>query len=156
MNKLNYDDFIKSKLKISPEEIEKQLNHTKINLSKLQASFDQIEESFDCLSCAQCCKQISPILYPEDFEPIAKHFPKENIFDTLIEIDQEGDFVFRSQPCPLLETCNGKCKIYENKPMSCSDFPHLYNVSEYFDYDALIQNISICPIVYFTSVDYLA
>lgn len=107
-------------------------------------------EKIDCLSCAACCKNYSPRFKTPDVKRISKHLGmKESDFiDTYLKVDEEGDFVVKSTPCPFLGTDNF-CSIYEVRPSDCVRFP-------YTDEDVLIKrqkltlkNASFCPIVYY-------
>lgn len=119
-------------------------------LKLLPALHQEAFEKIDCLSCANCCKNYSPRFKTPDIKRIAKHLKlKEGDFiETYLRIDEEGDFVVKSLPCPFLGTDN-YCTIYENRPSDCHRFP-------YTDEDVLLkrQNITLknstfCPIVYF-------
>ena len=73
---------------------------------------------------------------------------KESAFiDTYLTVDNEGDFVVKSTPCPFLGSDNF-CSIYDVRPSDCARFP-------YTDEDVLIKrqqltlkNASFCPIVF--------
>ncbi|CAN5868802.1 YkgJ family cysteine cluster protein [soil metagenome] len=111
------------------------------------------EEAFskvDCLDCAACCKNYSPRFKTPDLKKIAKHLKlKEGDFiDRYLVIDNEGDYVVKSKPCPFLSV-NNFCSIYEVRPSDCARFP-------YTDEDVLIKrpaitlkNATFCPITYF-------
>jgi len=67
---------------------------------------------------------------------------------TYLRLDEDGDYVVRSTPCPFLGQDN-YCSIYEVRPSDCERFP-------YTDEDVLIKrpaitqkNTTFCPIVYF-------
>lgn len=74
---------------------------------------------------------------------------KEGTFiDAYLRIDEEGDYVLKSLPCPFLGSDN-RCTIYEVRPSDCSRFP-------YTDEDVLLKrphltlkNASFCPITYY-------
>lgn len=57
------------------------------------------EKAFDhinCLSCANCCKSISPIVTDKDIQRIAKHLrlrPAQFV-DQYLLLDEEHDYVF--------------------------------------------------------------
>lgn len=107
-------------------------------------------EKIDCLQCAACCKNYSPRFKTPDVKRISKHLGmKESVFiDTYLLVDNEGDFVVKSTPCPFLGTDNF-CSIYEVRPSDCARFP-------YTDEDVLIKrqqltlkNATFCPITFF-------
>ena len=106
-------------------------------------------EKVDCLQCANCCKNYSPRFKTPDIKRIARHLKmKEGVFiETYLKLDEEGDYVVRSTPCPFLGE-NNFCSIYEERPSDCRRFP-------YTDEDVLlkrpkltVKNASFCPIVY--------
>jgi len=103
----------------------------------------------DCMQCANCCKKYSPRFKMPDIKRIAKHLNmKEGDFiETYLTLDEEGDYVVRSLPCPFLGEDNF-CNIYEVRPSDCVRFP-------YTDEDVILKrpqltlkNSSFCPIVY--------
>ena len=114
---------------------------------------DLHEEAFtriDCLKCANCCKNYSPRFKNTDIRRIAKHLQmKEGEFiEKYLHMDEEGDYVTKSAPCPFLGNDN-YCSIYEVRPSDCERFP-------YTDEDILLKrpnitqkNSTFCPIVYF-------
>jgi Fe-S-cluster containining protein len=114
---------------------------------------DLHEEAFakiDCLQCANCCKNYSPRFKTPDVKRIAKHLRmKESVFiDTYLKVDDEGDFVVKSTPCPFLGADN-YCSIYDQRPSDCHRFP-------YTDEDVFIKrqtltlkNSTFCPITYY-------
>lgn len=119
----------------------------------LKALPDLHNEAFskiDCLQCAACCKNYSPRFKTTDIKRISKHLKlKESVFiDTYLNLDNEGDYVVKSSPCPFLGSDNF-CSIYEQRPSDCHRFP-------YTDEDVLLKrpaitlkNATFCPAVYF-------
>jgi Fe-S-cluster containining protein len=114
---------------------------------------DLHEEAFrriDCLQCANCCKNYSPRFKMPDIKRIARHLnlKERDFIDRYLRIDEEGDYVVKSTPCPFLGADN-YCSIYEVRPSDCERFP-------YTDEDILVKrpaitqkNSTFCPIVYF-------
>jgi Fe-S-cluster containining protein len=104
----------------------------------------------DCLQCANCCKNFSPRFKTTDVKRIAKHLRmKESVFiDTYLQVDEDGDFVVKTRPCPFLGADNF-CSIYDERPSDCRRFP-------YTDEDVIIKrqkltlkNSTFCPITYY-------
>lgn len=119
-------------------------------LLKLPELHKEAFEKIDCLQCANCCRNYSPRFKTPDIKRIAKHLRmKESIFiATYLRLDEDGDYVARSIPCPFLGSDN-YCSIYDNRPSDCIRFP-------YTDEDVLLKrkhitlkNSSFCPIVYY-------
>ncbi len=114
---------------------------------------DLHEEAFkkiDCLKCANCCKKYSPRFKTPDIKRISKLLKmKEGDFiETYLKVDEDGDYVANSTPCPFLGNDNF-CSIYDNRPSDCHRFP-------YTDEDVILKrqpltlkNSSFCPIVYY-------
>ncbi|MDP4151404.1 MAG: YkgJ family cysteine cluster protein [Bacteroidota bacterium] len=119
-------------------------------LKQLPSLHEEAFEKIDCLTCANCCKQFSPRFKTPDIKRISKHLRmKEGEFiERYLRLDEDGDYVTRSTPCPFLAEDN-RCGIYETRPSDCHRFP-------YTDEDVLLKrpaitlkNSSFCPIVYF-------
>ncbi len=119
-------------------------------LKQLPALHEKAFEEIDCLKCSNCCRNYSPRFKTPDIKRISKHLKmKESDFiETYLRLDEEGDYVVRSTPCPFLGADNF-CSIYVERPSDCVRFP-------YTDEDVFIKrpqitlkNSSFCPIVYF-------
>ncbi|GAA4324219.1 YkgJ family cysteine cluster protein [Flaviaesturariibacter amylovorans] len=118
-------------------------------LRRLPALHEEAFAANDCLQCAACCKNYSPRFKTPDVKRISKHLRmKESVFiDTYLHVDNEGDFVVKSSPCPFLGADNC-CSIYDVRPSDCARFP-------YTDEDVLLKrpqltlkNATFCPIVF--------
>jgi Fe-S-cluster containining protein len=148
-------DLLKNWEKKSAErqKLYKQFLHRTDKNKVLNRLPDLHEEAFakiDCLSCANCCKNYSPRFKTTDVKRIAKFLNlRESVFiDTYLTVDEDGDFVAKSKPCPFLEPDN-RCAIYEERPSDCRRFP-------YTDEDVIVKrqaltlkNSTFCPITYF-------
>lgn len=109
---------------------------------------DEVFEEIDCLSCANCCKTTSPAIHDRDVDRLAKHLkvkPSKLIKDYL-ELDNDGDYVFRLAPCPFLGTDN-YCSVYEARPLACREYPHTNRKRFYQVLDLSVKNTEICPAV---------
>jgi Fe-S-cluster containining protein len=105
-------------------------------------------EKIDCLSCANCCKTTSPIITQTDIERIAKRLRIKAIefINRYLMLDEDGDFVFRSAPCPMLGNDN-YCSIYSDRPTACRTYPHT-DRKKFQQLSAITyQNSFICPAV---------
>jgi uncharacterized protein len=111
------------------------------------------EEAFtkiDCLQCANCCKNYSPRFKTPDIKRISRllGLRESDFIDRYLIVDDEGDYVVNTKPCPFLGADN-MCSIYEERPSDCRRFP-------YTDEDVIIKrkeltlkNSSFCPITYY-------
>ena len=106
-------------------------------------------EKFDCLACANCCRTISPIITYNDVERIAKalRLKPSVVVEKYLEVDSDGDYVFRSAPCPFILTDN-YCSIYDSRPKACREYPHTDRKRMHQIFSITQKNISICPIVF--------
>lgn len=119
-------------------------------LKKLPQLHDEAFEKVDCLQCAACCKNYSPRFKTPDVKRISKHLGmKEGAFiETYLNVDDEGDFVVRSTPCPFLGVDNF-CTIYDVRPSDCVRFPYT-NEDVFIKRQKLtLKNVSFCPIVFY-------
>ena len=117
-------------------------------LPLLPGLHEEAFEKIDCLQCANCCKNYSPRFKTPDIKRIARHLRmKESEFiDTYLRLDEDGDYVVKTTPCPFLGQDN-YCSIYDVRPSDCERFP-------YTDEDVFIKrthitlkNAEFCPIV---------
>ncbi|MEP6712539.1 MAG: YkgJ family cysteine cluster protein [Ferruginibacter sp.] len=114
---------------------------------------DLHEEAFsniNCLNCAACCKNYSPRFKTPDIKRIAKHLKlKEGDFiEKYLVLDNEGDYVVNTKPCPFLGSDN-YCSIYKERPSDCSRFPYTNEDVILKRQSHTLKNSTFCPIVYF-------
>lgn len=109
---------------------------------------DDAFEHTDCLACANCCKTTSPIFYERDINRAAARLKTTpgRFIDTYLRIDEEGDYVFRSAPCPFLQADN-RCAIYESRPAACREYPHTNRKRMHQVLDLTFRNTLVCPAV---------
>jgi len=119
-------------------------------LKQLPGLHEEAFSKIDCLQCANCCKKYSPRFKTPDIKRVSKHLKmrESDFIETYLKVDEEGDFVVRSTPCPFLGPDNF-CSIYEQRPSDCRRFP-------YTDEDVFIKrpqltlkNSTFCPITYY-------
>lgn len=119
-------------------------------LEQLPDLHEEAFEKVDCLQCGNCCKSFSPRFKTPDIKRIARHLQlrESDFIERYLRLDEDGDYVVRSTPCPFLGADN-YCSIYEVRPSDCQRFP-------YTDEDVLVKrpaltlkNSTFCPIVYF-------
>ena len=119
-------------------------------IRELPALHEDAFEKVDCLTCANCCKNYSPRFKTPDIKRISKVLSlKESVFiETYLKIDEEGDYVLKTKPCPFLGADN-YCSIYDDRPSDCRRFP-------YTDEDVFVKrpqltlkNTGFCPAAYY-------
>ena len=119
-------------------------------LKKIPDLHEEAFSKINCLECANCCKNYSPRFKTPDIKRISKHMGmKESAFiETYLRLDEDGDYVVKSSPCPFLGSDN-YCGIYDVRPSDCARYP-------YTDEDVLLKrpqltlkNSTVCPAVYY-------
>ena len=111
----------------------------------------EIWAEVDCLSCANCCKTMTPTFTPADLKRISAHFGQTvDEFKTKWlrkERKADGDWMNKKEPCQFLNLKDNKCSIYEIRPADCAGFPHLTkSMKDYVHVHK--QNIEYCPATY--------
>ena len=120
--------------------LQKQKEHRKVltnlkkkppkNLDKIaQEIHDEVFQEIDCTACANCCKKL-PAFEAE-----------------FLQVDEDGDKVFKSMPCPFLGGDN-LCSIYDVRPKACREFPHTDRKKIYQINHLTIKNTLTCPAAY--------
>jgi Fe-S-cluster containining protein len=142
--------------------VEKNKRRLRLVLSKVEkkapVQLDQLAEKIDkevwqevnCLSCANCCKVMTPTFTVQDIKRISAHLgqtPKEFKDQWLVK-DKNQDWTNKINPCQFLDLKTNMCIIYEIRPTDCSGFPHLAK-KKMLDYIHVHkQNIEYCPATY--------
>lgn len=137
-NKKKYTAFLrglKKKKKLPLEYLFKEAHQT---------AFKQI----NCLDCAMCCTGLGPRITNRDISGLSRRERlKPAIFiKQFLRIDEDGDYVFKTMPCPFLGQDN-YCSIYEDKPEACSNYPHMNHGRQSGRIDSHIENLLYCPAV---------
>jgi len=111
-----------------------------------EAAFSKI----DCLQCANCCKNYSPRFKTPDIKRISKHLKmrESDFIESYLKVDEDGDFVVRSTPCPFLGEDNF-CGIYEQRPSDCQRFPYTDEDVFFKRQQLTLKNSTFCPITYY-------
>ena len=117
------------------------------NIDKLTPLIDaEVWKEVDCLSCANCCKKMTPTFTDKDIKRISAHFNQTPVeFQKKWLKKQDGDWVNVLQPCQFLDLKTNMCGIYDIRPVDCSGFPHIAKrkFTEYAHVHK--QNIDYCP-----------
>jgi uncharacterized protein len=108
-------------------------------------------QEIDCLSCANCCKTMSPTFTPKDIRRISAHLGMTPLTfkDKYLYLDKrDKDWMNVKQPCQFLDLTTNKCSIYEVRPADCAGFPH-HTKRKMVDYMHVYkQNVEYCPATY--------
>jgi Fe-S-cluster containining protein len=107
----------------------------------------EVWQEIDCLSCANCCKTMTPTFTNADMKRIAAHFGEsvdEFKAKWLYKQRNTGDWLNKVEPCQFLNLKDNKCSIYAVRPADCAGFPHLpKRMVDYMHVHK--QNIEYCP-----------
>ena len=128
-------------------------NKNKKKLEKMDLEVHKLHNIYtsqiDCLSCAACCKELGPAIYDKDIERIAKalRMKPSEVVEQYLRIDEDGDYVFQTMPCPFLMPDN-YCMIYESRPKACREYPHTDRKKFSQIFKLTIKNSATCPIAY--------
>ena len=129
--------FLTKLEKQAPRGLDKQI----ISLEK------EVWKETDCLSCANCCKTMTPTFTPADMKRISAHLGMtEEDFKKkwLYKERSSGDWMNKKEPCQFLDTKTNMCNIYEVRPADCAGFPHLQKKLKDFIHIHK-QNVEYCP-----------
>jgi len=116
---------------------------------RIHSHHEEIVERTDCLTCANCCRSLGPRITDKDVDRISKMLKMKasELINKYLRIDEDGDMVFQSMPCPFLGNDN-YCAIYESRPKACREYPHTDRKRFYQIYNLSIKNAYTCPIVF--------
>jgi Fe-S-cluster containining protein len=118
-----------------------------VEMPELVAKTDaSVWRDIDCMTCANCCKTMTPTFTPTDIKRISAHLgmaTREFKDKWLLKEEDTGDWVNKKQPCQFLK--NNMCSIYEVRPRDCAEFPH-HNKKPFDLYnDTFTNNLVHCP-----------
>ncbi len=109
-----------------------------------------VSSQIDCTKCANCCKQIRPILDNDDISKFAAglEMPVPEFTEKYLRLreDDAAKQVFKQLPCPFLK--DDLCSNYEGRPKNCRSYPHLHKEGFRSRLMGVIGNYAICPIVF--------
>lgn len=115
---------------------------------------EEIESQIDCRACASCCKVAETDVTARDIERLARYFgitPAEFVarYTTSSAFEKEETILRRQESgCIFLE--GNDCSIYEARPDTCRNFPHLVRGAGSFESRMwqMVDRATYCPIVY--------
>lgn len=121
-------------------------------LQALTAKLEKdVWKQVDCLSCANCCKTMTPTFTDADIKRISAHFGQttDEFRKKWLRKEKsgDGDWLNKKQPCQFLDLGNNKCSIYHIRPADCAGFPHLPKKLKGYAH-VHKQNIEYCPATY--------
>ena len=113
---------------------------------------DKVSADIDCTSCGQCCRQLQPLLTPQDEQRLAARLAMttEQLEQKYLEYeDSEGEagWQIKKVPCPFLKS--NKCSVYDDRPQNCRDYPYLHKPDFSYRTLAMLGRAFTCPIVFY-------
>lgn len=115
----------------------------------VHAIHDEVFEKTNCLECGNCCRTIGPRISEADIKRMAKanRLKAAEFIAQYIRVDEDGDYVFKTMPCPFLAEDNF-CMIYENRPKACREYPHTDRKNFFQLKQLTLINSKSCPAVF--------
>ena len=115
---------------------------------QVQKIHHEVFAETDCLTCAQCCKKITPILNRHDIIRLAKAVRMRlvDFTEKYLILENDNSYAFKSIPCPFLSFDN-QCDVYNDRPTACREYPHTDRRRFHQLIDLSIKNAEICPAV---------
>lgn len=110
---------------------------------------EEVFNHINCLECANCCRSLGPRLIQKDIDRISKNLnlTPDEFIEKHLRIDEDGDYVFRSMPCPFLAADN-YCMVYDVRPKACATYPHTHQRKIHHILDLTLKNSQTCPAVH--------
>ncbi|MBI9035383.1 MAG: YkgJ family cysteine cluster protein [Bacteroidales bacterium] len=132
---LRFRSFLKGQIGRKVDKIVHKLN--KIYFKKI-----------DCTKCGNCCADLSPNIHDDEIQAVCNkvELPVASFLRDFTEMDDIGDRHLQSRPCSFL--MQKQCIIYEVRPQTCRDFPHLHKSGFISNYYGVMVVYSVCPIVF--------
>ena len=117
---------------------------------QFHAMHEEVFAETDCLKCARCCRATGPLLTKQDIGRISKKqgMKPADFEKQYLRVDEDGDWVMKSLPCPFLELNTNKCTIYEYAPKACRQYPHTDHANMKSILGLTETNVRHCPAVF--------
>jgi Fe-S-cluster containining protein len=120
---------------------------------KLKRIAEQIEDQIDCTQCANCCRVATTKITDRDAERLSKFLGMriaDFLRDYTVRSDEEGLVLKRDDDSGCVFLSGNLCSVYEARPTTCENFPHLVKgagsfVSRMWE---MPDRATYCPIVY--------
>ena len=111
--------------------------------------YRKISSEIDCKQCANCCREIQPVLNEEDVRLFSEGLGlsvDKFTAQYLAPVKNSSELRFNKKPCPFLK--ENLCGNYEHRPEDCRSYPHLHKDRFVSRLMGMFWNCSVCPIVF--------
>ena len=121
---------------------------------RLKIIAQKVEDQIDCLKCANCCRTATARLVDRDNDKVAKAAGMKRdrfLKECTVMSKDEGRILRRTEAgCVFLN--GNECLVYDGRPASCQDFPHLVRGPGSLMHRmwAMPDRATYCPITYNT------
>ena len=114
---------------------------------------EEIEEKVDCRACANCCKVAETDITKRDSARISRAMgmsEKEFISQYTTASAFDDEMILRRTETGCVFLNGNDCTIYEDRPDTCRNFPHLVRGAGSIESRMwqMIDRATYCPIVY--------
>jgi Fe-S-cluster containining protein len=111
-----------------------------------------IEDQIDCTACANCCRVATVRLTTRDIENMSKamRISQSRFKEEYTTTSEDEGVILKRTPSGCVFLNGNLCSVYENRPATCDDFPHVVRgngsiVSRMWEFT---DRAVYCPIVY--------
>jgi Fe-S-cluster containining protein len=114
----------------------------------VQPMVEKVYAETDCLACGNCCKSLRAPFQKEEVEIIAPYLncSSSDFLEKYIqEIPLKNYGIMKTNPCLFLD--GNACTIYQQRPSSCADYPHIHHKGFKYRIKSIMENYSVCPMV---------
>jgi uncharacterized protein len=111
--------------------------------------YEDVRQTIDCRTCGHCCMVMAPMLTGRDMNRLVSHLgvSRKELIDKHLEPSKEDKgYTTKELPCPFLKDM--QCTVYDARPDTCRSYPHLHKHEFRSRLMQVIDNCSVCPIVY--------
>ena len=119
---------------------------------RLKRIAEEMADATDCRACANCCRVATTRVTERDIERLAKFLgmPRTELLRDYTSISEEEGRILRRTEAGCVFLSGNECTVYEGRPDTCRDFPHLAHGPGSFlsRMWQMPDRATYCPIVY--------
>ncbi|HEU0119297.1 MAG TPA: YkgJ family cysteine cluster protein [Bryobacteraceae bacterium] len=121
---------------------------------KLKAVAQKVEAAVDCQQCANCCRTATARLVDRDIDKVAKAagMKRDRFLRDCTEMTEDEGRILKRDANGCIFLNGNDCLVYEGRPASCEDFPHLVRGPGSLMHRMWVmpERATYCPITYNT------